>query len=427
LNCNEQPCIAGQNIMANCYYDGESCGSNMIFETVIRLYSPIGIGFVKCVLLCSCISTEFIIVNGQCVRNSRKEIGIESQNFECKQKNCALGETIIDPSCAQIGTKCGTNMIFQIADKLKSFNSTALLTKCILRCDCDSGNFIEKNGQCMKVFDEPNTTLSNLLTASKRDYKQQNHALGKITMAFPCVQVGRKCGINMIFKIIDRMEPLSSAPWLTKCIMKCSCDNDNFIENKGKCVKIFDDRITISSSQQSSNQLNLGIRLILISATFLTFDKPKPNFSCHRFVIAVWHKKLLQVTFDPSCQQIGNKCGLNMVFNLIVQILINSCFIRCECEYGFVEKDGQCLRHSIFREVTTTNEDFIASDLPRINEKFYNSDCRQTQLACGRNMKIISIWKNPVDQQNRFACTQFCACNDGFVEINGRCKRVKQF
>lgn len=74
-------------------------------------------------------------------------------------------------------------------------------------------------------------------------------------MAFPCVQVGRKCGINMIFKIIDRMEPLSSAPWLTKCIMKCSCDNDNFIENKGKCVKIFDDRITISSSQQSSNQL----------------------------------------------------------------------------------------------------------------------------------------------------------------------------
>lgn len=93
----------------------------------------------------------------------------ESVDLQCKQKNCALGETIIDPSCAQIGTKCGTNMIFQIADKLKSFNSTALLTKCILRCDCDSGNFIEKNGQCMKVFDEPNTTLSNLLTASKRD------------------------------------------------------------------------------------------------------------------------------------------------------------------------------------------------------------------------------------------------------------------
>ncbi|VDN55574.1 unnamed protein product [Dracunculus medinensis] len=135
--------------------------------------------------------------------------------------------------------------------------------------------------------------------------------------------------------------------------------------------------------------------------------------------------RLGEVFLDFTCRRIGKKCGINMIFNLINGILKGkSCVIRCECEREFVGKSGQCVRSLIFTRKTTsekTTTEFISSDLPKVGEKFYNSDCRQIPLACGKNMKLISIWKNSVDQQNRFACTQFCACKNEFVEMNGRC------
>lgn len=75
--------------------------------------------------------------------------------------------------------------------------------------------------------------------------------------------------------------------------------------------------------------------------------------------------RLGQITLE-SCYQIRNKCGINMIFNIIMEIF-GSCIMRCACEHEFVEKDGQCVVPSIFREMTTTSEktttttDFIAS------------------------------------------------------------------
>lgn len=45
--------------------------------------------------------------------------------------------------------KCATNMKFKVISELKS-NGAHRLTKCFLRCECDSNNFIEKSGKCIK-------------------------------------------------------------------------------------------------------------------------------------------------------------------------------------------------------------------------------------------------------------------------------------
>lgn len=57
------------------------------------------------------------------------------------------------------------------------------------------------------------------------------------------------------------------------------------------------------------------------------------------------------------------------------------------------------------------------------NKKIYNRDCRRIQLECGKNMKMISIWKNPTDHHDRFACIQYCTCiNNEYIGRNGRCE-----
>lgn len=56
---------------------------------------------------------------------------------------------------------------------------------------------------------------------------------------------------------------------------------------------------------------------------------------------------------DVPCRRIGDKCGINMIFNLVNETLKeNSCFLRCDCEREFVEKDDRCVRSSILKEKT---------------------------------------------------------------------------
>ncbi|VDN55575.1 unnamed protein product [Dracunculus medinensis] len=76
--------------------------------------------------------------------------------------------------------------------------------------------------------------------------------------------------------------------------------------------------------------------------------------------------RLGEVIWDVACRQIGDKCGINMIFNLNSEILKEkSCVIRCECEREFIEKGGQCVRALIFKRKTTserTTTDFISPE-----------------------------------------------------------------
>lgn len=80
LICNGRYCATDENFVSNCYYDGKSCGNDMIFKIVSEVFSPPGISLAKCILECICANAELTKVNGQCLKISSEKNGTQLQN-----------------------------------------------------------------------------------------------------------------------------------------------------------------------------------------------------------------------------------------------------------------------------------------------------------------------------------------------------------
>lgn len=59
-----------------------------------------------------------------------------------------------------------------------------------------------------------------------------------------------------------------------------------------------------------------------------------------------------QIIWD-ACHRIGNKCGTNMVFDLVYENHSgDSCLMRCVCNSESVENNGRCVESSLINEKT---------------------------------------------------------------------------
>lgn len=64
----------------------------------------------------------------------------------------------------------------------------------------------------------------------------------------------------MVFQTVMILRPFSSASWFTNCILRCSCENNNFIEYNGQCIKVFDERAISNSEVSLCINLYLNIK-----------------------------------------------------------------------------------------------------------------------------------------------------------------------
>lgn len=66
-------------------------------------------------------------------------------------------------------------------------------------------------------------------------------------VASNCIRAGKRCGIDMVFKIVFNLySPTGS---LAKCLLKCVCVSEEFIIVNGQCHQNLDKEASIKSQQ----------------------------------------------------------------------------------------------------------------------------------------------------------------------------------
>lgn len=69
------------------------------------------------------------------------------------------------------------------------------------------------------------------------DYPQENYTYGEEIVDYGCHQTNQKCGINMIFKTVSEKLVFPYSYPVFRCIQRCICANNNYIENGKYCIK----------------------------------------------------------------------------------------------------------------------------------------------------------------------------------------------
>ncbi|VDN54090.1 unnamed protein product [Dracunculus medinensis] len=202
-------------------------------------------------------------------------------------------ETIVDVHCKLTGAKCGPNMKLITVKQRYQFRLKFPKNLSFDKSKCAHLRFCTLNEKI-------------------KDYT--------------CKLTGKKCGENMKFITVNRIEPIqfSIAFVLFKfCIQQCKCARKEYIEKDGKFGKLVDYR-------------------------FVPLDEYDIPFQINRVAYSYGEE-----VFDFSCQLAGSKCGLNMMFvnidpykSRFAYPQFSSsvfCVVQCECIKPFEEKDGRCI------------------------------------------------------------------------------------
>ncbi|VDN58616.1 unnamed protein product [Dracunculus medinensis] len=134
-----------------CSVTGQSCGVNMVFETINHVQQAYC--FQECV--CDSYSEE---QNGQCIIKYEL-LSVKSQTKILERKgrigircvengNCKLEEIFHEVECTLRGHPCGPNMQLAIANLSKALEGGTL--KCTMKCQCAYG-YTEENNQCIRI------------------------------------------------------------------------------------------------------------------------------------------------------------------------------------------------------------------------------------------------------------------------------------
>lgn len=66
---------------------------------------------------------------------------------------------------------------------------------------------------------------------------RKSFMVGQIFDDFGCFSTHVKCGKNMAFSPIVQFHNISGLIWHEKCLQRCSCRNDKYIEHNKECIE----------------------------------------------------------------------------------------------------------------------------------------------------------------------------------------------
>ncbi|VDN54304.1 unnamed protein product [Dracunculus medinensis] len=225
-----------------------------------------------------------------------------------------------------------------------------------------------------------------------------------------CIQKGRKCGNNMVYRVIDEVKYADDVSPKVICIVECTCINEQYERKNGQCIE----KNNITKRNEAE----------------LPFEVPTTK-ACNGRTCTLDEK----IT-DIMCSLTAQKCGPNMVFKIVndpvrIKFGILSykiCIQQCTCDNNeYTKIDGQCVKKN---SVSMRNEpEFGREILPKhcagrvcaLDEEIFNVPCSLTGKICGTNMIFTKIGKL-LKKNGTEVCFQKCTCmSEEYVKANGQC------
>lgn len=90
--------------------------------------------------------------------------------------------------------------------------------------------------------------------ASKR--RRKLIGVGFIFEDFGCFSINSTCGANMILRPFLHFHNITDSRWHEKCVHRCSCINDEYMEKNKQCVK---QMVPTANSPKMVNVLQMKI------------------------------------------------------------------------------------------------------------------------------------------------------------------------
>ncbi|VDN54074.1 unnamed protein product [Dracunculus medinensis] len=257
-----------------------------------------------------------------------------------------------------------------------------------------------------------------------------------------CVQTGRKCGHNMVYRTVDKMKYTDDVSPELICIQECTCISEQYERKDGQCIEKNDiltrNEVPIENLFKEIETTTTTSTQRFVTKEFsaqITAQKSLPKVptskACSGRICA-----LDEIITDILCSLTDQKCGPNMAFKTIVgplymKVGISSykiCIQQCICDSNeYTKMGGQCIKKS---SAPMRNEtEFAGEILPKhcagrvcaLDEEIYKVPCSLTGEVCGTNMIFNNIGKL-LKKNGTVVCFQKCTCvSEEYVKANGQC------
>lgn len=79
--------------------------------------------------------------------------------------------------------------------------------------------------------------MQNSIVKLRRNFRRNFHKVGEIFEDFGCFSINATCGTNMIFQPFIHYHNITNSKWHEKCVHRCSCINDKYMEKNKQCVE----------------------------------------------------------------------------------------------------------------------------------------------------------------------------------------------
>ncbi|VDN54318.1 unnamed protein product [Dracunculus medinensis] len=174
-----------------------------------------------------------------------------------------------------------------------------------------------------------------------------------------CIQKGRKCGNNMVYRVIDEVKYADDVSPKVICIVECTCINEQYERKNGQCIE--------KNNITKRNEAEFGREIL-----------PK---HCAGRVCA-----LDEEIFNVPCSLTGKICGTNMIFTKIGKLLKKNgtevCFQKCTCmSEEYVKANGQCILSTKGNETAT----------PTSTQRSATESKLQPTMRKVRNLQLLFI------------------------------------
>ncbi|VDN54292.1 unnamed protein product, partial [Dracunculus medinensis] len=211
-----------------------------------------------------------------------------------------------------------------------------------------------------------------------------------------CIQTGRKCGHNMVYRTVDKMKYTDDLSPELICIQECVCISEQYERKDGQCIE--------KNDIPTRNELPVEVPTLR---------------ACNGRTCT-----LGEIITDIMYSLTDQKCGPNMVFKnltgpLIMKAGMSSykiCIQQCTCDSNeYTKMGGQCIKKS---SAPMRNEtEFAGEILPKhcagrvctLDEEIFYVPCSLTGEICGSNMIFNNIGKL-LKKNGTEVCVQKCTC-----------------
>ncbi|VDN60961.1 unnamed protein product [Dracunculus medinensis] len=343
-----------------CMRIGHICGHNMVYRTVDQVnYTEDPSRGVICIQECTCISEQYERKDGQCIEKNniteQNEAEVEQEYmdldngkgmvyycqpdigprifeaftlltseasltmFNCAGRVCTLDEEIFNAPCSLTGKICGTNMVFNNIGKLLKKNGTEV---CAQKCTCMSEEYVKANGQCI-LSTKGNETASPAFI--------QRSAEGNESVIPISTQQSTE-GNESLTPTSTQQSAEGNESVTPTSTQKSAEGNESVTPTSTQKSAERNESMTPISTQRSVTESQLQSTIRKLSKTLSNCI----GRTCEQIR-------------DPFCMLTDLKCGDNMVYKTIKQLIYNDgspeiCIQQCKCiSKEYMEKGGRCI------------------------------------------------------------------------------------